>query len=97
LKGGHLDSDKSIDLFFDGTTTLVLPAKRVATKNTHGTGCSLSSAIAAYLARGFALDEAIGGAKTYISNAIAAADSLTIGQGHGPVHHFHALWPRLED
>lgn len=97
LKGGHLDSDKSIDLFFDGTTTLALPAKRVATKNTHGTGCSLSSAIAAYLARGFALDEAIGGAKTYISNAIAAADSLTIGQGHGPVHHFHALWPRLED
>jgi hydroxymethylpyrimidine/phosphomethylpyrimidine kinase len=97
LKGGHLQGEESFDLFFDGSEAVVLPAKRVATKNTHGTGCSLSSAIAAYLARGYALDDAIENAKRYIYAAIAEADSLTIGGGHGPVHHFHALWSHLED
>ncbi len=73
-----------------------LPAKRIATKNTHGTGCSLSSAIAAKLARGQPLSEAVAGAKAYMTLAIAAADELAVGRGHGPVHHFHAVWPRLE-
>ncbi|HMB77815.1 MAG TPA: bifunctional hydroxymethylpyrimidine kinase/phosphomethylpyrimidine kinase, partial [Kiloniellaceae bacterium] len=61
------------------------------------TGCSLSSAIAAYMARGYALDDAVENGKRYIAAAIAMADELTVGAGHGPVHHFHALWPHLED
>jgi hydroxymethylpyrimidine/phosphomethylpyrimidine kinase len=65
---------------------------RIATKNTHGTGCTLSSAIAAHLARGRPMVEAIEAAKAYVSRAIAAADRLAVGSGHGPVHHFHALW-----
>ena len=64
------------------------------TKNTHGTGCTLSSAIAAELAKGASLREAVAAAKAYVTAAIAAADELEIGKGRGPVHHFHALWPR---
>jgi hydroxymethylpyrimidine/phosphomethylpyrimidine kinase len=67
-------------------------APRVATDNTHGTGCTLSSAIAAGLARGMDLEAAVAGAKTYVSAAIAASDRLKIGKGRGPVHHFHAWW-----
>ena len=62
--------------------------------NTHGTGCTLSSAIAAELAKGASLREAVAAAKAYVTAAIAAADELEIGKGRGPVHHFHALWPR---
>jgi len=69
-----------------------LPAPRIDTSNTHGTGCTLSSAIAAGLAKGLKLVEAIGEAKAYVTLAIAGADRLTIGSGHGPVHHFHAWW-----
>ena len=65
---------------------------RIATKNTHGTGCTLSSAIAAGLAKGLDLVAAVREAKAYVSAAIAAADRLTIGSGHGPVHHFHVWW-----
>ena len=92
LKGGHLDSEHSLDLFFDGHEALQLPAQRVHTRNTHGTGCSLSSAITAQLAKGSSLVSAVQAGKAYISAAIAAADRLSIGHGHGPVHHFHALW-----
>jgi hydroxymethylpyrimidine/phosphomethylpyrimidine kinase len=67
-------------------------AERVATRNTHGTGCTLSSAIAAELAKAADAREAVRAAKTYIAGAIAAADRLSVGSGHGPVHHFHALW-----
>ena len=67
-------------------------AARQETQNTHGTGCTLSSAIAAGLAKGLPLEDAVGEAKTYVSAAIAAADDLHIGAGHGPVHHFHAFW-----
>ncbi len=68
-----------------------LAAPRIATSNTHGTGCSLSSAIAAGLAKGQALEAAVRDAKAYVSAAIAAADRLKVGHGHGPIHHFHAF------
>jgi hydroxymethylpyrimidine/phosphomethylpyrimidine kinase len=67
-------------------------AERVPTANTHGTGCTLSSAIAAELAKGASPAGAIAVAKSYLAEAIAAADALSVGSGHGPVHHFHALW-----
>jgi hydroxymethylpyrimidine/phosphomethylpyrimidine kinase len=94
LKGGHLEGAESCDYFTDGQAERLFSAPRIATKNTHGTGCTLSSAIAANLALGHPLIEAIGAAKDYVSQAIAAADRLIVGSGHGPVHHFHAFWPR---
>jgi hydroxymethylpyrimidine/phosphomethylpyrimidine kinase len=93
LKGGHSDAPESVDIFVDGGVELRLPAPRIATNNTHGTGCTLSSAIAAGLAKGLELVEAVVEAKAYVTLAIAGADRLTIGSGHGPVHHFHAWWP----
>ncbi|MCB1441000.1 MAG: bifunctional hydroxymethylpyrimidine kinase/phosphomethylpyrimidine kinase, partial [Nitratireductor sp.] len=69
-------------------------ADRIETKNTHGTGCSLSSAIAANLARGMDLAEAVGAAKEWLTAAIAASDQLDVGEGSGPIHHFHAMWPK---
>ncbi len=92
VKGGHLAGDQSIDIFHDGDQPRRLAAQRITTGNTHGTGCTLSSAIAAYLARGVALAQAVQMAKSYLSRAIAAADSLTVGGGHGPVHHFVDFW-----
>ena len=73
-----------------------LDAPRVATKNTHGTGCTLSSAIAAELAKGEPLDKAVKDAKIYVTAAIMAADELQIGKGRGPVHHFHDWWSEEE-
>jgi hydroxymethylpyrimidine/phosphomethylpyrimidine kinase len=96
LKGGHLAGETSPDLFHDGRQAIWLDAARIATRNTHGTGCTLSSAIAAYLALGRPLAEAVTGAKDYLTRAIAAADRVPVGRGHGPVHHFHRLWPMLE-
>ena len=69
-----------------------LAAERIDTQNTHGTGCTLSSAIAAGLAKDLPLAEAVREAKAYVTAAIKASDRLTIGQGHGPVHHFHHWW-----
>ncbi len=92
IKGGHSNSPESVDIFFDGSVELRLPAPRIASNNTHGTGCTLSSAIAAGLAKGLRLVEAVAEAKAYVTLAIAGADRLTIGSGHGPVHHFHAWW-----
>ncbi len=95
LKGGHGTTDESADLFADSQGNVTwLRAKRVATDNTHGTGCTLSSAIAAGLALGKDLDSAIRDAKSYVHAAIAAADRLAIGAGHGPVHHFHEIWSK---
>ncbi|MGF1708393.1 bifunctional hydroxymethylpyrimidine kinase/phosphomethylpyrimidine kinase [Enterovibrio baiacu] len=89
LKGGHLEQDEnSNDLLILSDRVETLSAKRINTKNTHGTGCSLSSAIASYLAQGHDLERAVILAKSYISKAIAHADELNIGQGHGPVNHF---------
>jgi hydroxymethylpyrimidine/phosphomethylpyrimidine kinase len=92
IKGGHGQGSESIDYLVRATGTLALPAPRVATENTHGTGCSLSSAIAAELAKGAALDDAVRNAKTFVSAAIAAADRFTVGHGHGPIHHFHRFY-----
>ncbi len=91
LKGGHLTSDDSTDLLFDGRTMTELPVQRIITRNTHGTGCTLSAAIAALLPR-VGVVEAVRRAKAYLTAALAASEQLTVGDGHGPVHHFHALW-----
>lgn len=94
LKAGHLLDDELIDLFYNAETdeTLELRAKRIHTQNTHGTGCTLSSAVASFLAQGFTLNDAVQQAKTYINNAILHGASYQIGQGHGPVHHFYQFW-----
>jgi len=90
LKGGHLEQDEnSNDLMILPTSTTLISAKRFPTKNTHGTGCTLSSAIASYLAQGNDLTQAVELGKRYISEAIAHADQLDVGQGHGPVNHFY--------
>jgi hydroxymethylpyrimidine/phosphomethylpyrimidine kinase len=89
IKGGHGKGAESIDYLFVGGSVTALPAPRIATANTHGTGCSLSSAIAAGLAKGETLNTAVRDAKTWITEAIAAADRLGVGHGHGPIHHFH--------
>lgn len=95
VKGGHGSGDISSDLLrLAGGARQRFNAPRVETRNTHGTGCTLSSAIAANLAKGLALPEAVGHAKTYISAAIAAADQVPVGHGHGPVHHFHHWWDK---
>lgn len=92
LKGGHLSSADCTDLLFDGDRMIELRAPRVATKNTHGTGCTLSAALAALLPQSADVPTAARRAKQYLSAAIAHADELSVGSGHGPVHHFHALW-----
>jgi len=93
LKGGHLVGDPT-DLLFDGDRMIELTAPRVATRNTHGTGCTLSAAIAALLAHGIEPVAAVRQAKQYLTEALRQADRLDVGSGHGPVHHFHAWWPR---
>ncbi|MEH7882578.1 bifunctional hydroxymethylpyrimidine kinase/phosphomethylpyrimidine kinase [Rhizobium laguerreae] len=92
VKGGHLDSDESPDVLATAADLHWFEARRVPTKNTHGTGCTLSSALAAELAKGASAREAVAVAKDYLAGAVAAAGSLTVGSGHGPVQHFHALW-----
>jgi hydroxymethylpyrimidine/phosphomethylpyrimidine kinase len=92
IKGGHAQGSESIDYLVTGNGTLALPAPRIATQNTHGTGCSLSSAIAAGLAKSDNLVTAVREAKAFVSAAIAAADRLGVGHGHGPIHHFHRFY-----
>ncbi|NIZ63151.1 bifunctional hydroxymethylpyrimidine kinase/phosphomethylpyrimidine kinase [Sedimentitalea sp. CY04] len=93
MKGGHSTGETCTDLLLTGSTSpLSLSASRVNTRNTHGTGCTYSAAIAAQVARGLPLTEAVTAAHEYLNKAIVAADDLTIGSGHGPVHHFHAIW-----
>jgi hydroxymethylpyrimidine/phosphomethylpyrimidine kinase len=93
MKGGHGSGPLCVDLLVRGDAeTLRLAAPRRDTRNTHGTGCTLSSAIAAGLAKGQGMAEAVHSAHGYLQGAIAAADSLAVGSGHGPVHHFHNLW-----
>lgn len=97
LKAGHLAATETelVDIFYNVETGRLsrLAAPRVDTRNTHGTGCTLSSAFASQLALGKPLDEAAAAAKAYIAAAIAAGSRYRVGRGHGPVHHFHALWP----
>lgn len=94
LKAGHLTQNELIDVFYNYETqeTLRLPSQRLYTPNTHGTGCTLSSALAAFLARGFSLNDAVIQAKKYISEALSAGAEYRIGKGHGPVHHFYNFW-----
>ncbi len=92
VKGGHLPGIDSPDVLASAAGLTWFEAPRVATRNTHGTGCTLSSAIAAELAKGASPEEAVAVAKAYVAAAINAADALNVGSGHGPVHHFHALW-----
>ncbi|HMA81723.1 MAG TPA: PfkB family carbohydrate kinase, partial [Candidatus Binatia bacterium] len=89
IKGGHRKGP-AVDLFFDGKEIHALDAPRIRTKNTHGTGCTLSAAIAAYLAKGENIESAVRAAKKYITAAIRAG--FTVGAGHSPVHHFYKLW-----
>ncbi|MTH78327.1 bifunctional hydroxymethylpyrimidine kinase/phosphomethylpyrimidine kinase [Paracoccus aestuariivivens] len=91
MKGGHASGEVCTDLLI-GPTPLTLSVARQITRNTHGTGCSLSSAIAAGLASGQTVTEAVTNAHRWLQGAIAAADELAVGLGHGPVHHFHELW-----
>jgi hydroxymethylpyrimidine/phosphomethylpyrimidine kinase len=92
MKGGHAGGPESIDLLVTATASIRVVGERIATRNTHGTGCTLAAAIAAGLARGRGLTEAVRDAKEYVTSAIAAADRLAIGNGPGPVHHFYRWW-----
>lgn len=94
LKGGHLEGSDSPDLLVDAEGEFWLEGPRHPTGNTHGTGCTLSSALAALLGRGLPIREAAARAKAYVAGAIAAADMLSVGAGCGPTHHFAAPWPR---
>ncbi|ANN68851.1 bifunctional hydroxymethylpyrimidine kinase/phosphomethylpyrimidine kinase [Bordetella bronchialis] len=92
LKGGHLPGEETIDLLHDGDRMIELPGGRIATRNTHGTGCTLSAALAALIPQVGEVPEAARRAKAYLTDAIRHADRLDVGKGHGPVHHFHAWW-----
>jgi hydroxymethylpyrimidine/phosphomethylpyrimidine kinase len=97
LKGGHLPGSEAIDLLHDGDRMIELTAPRISTRNTHGTGCTLSAALATLIPQTESVPQAARHAKAYLSDAIARADELKVGSGHGPVHHFHALWPESRD
>ncbi|KDD57242.1 hydroxymethylpyrimidine kinase/phosphomethylpyrimidine kinase [Bordetella bronchiseptica OSU553] len=92
VKGGHLPGNETIDLLHDGDRMIELPGHRIETPNTHGTGCTLSAALAALLPQSPDVPEAARRAKAYLTEAIRQADRLQVGSGHGPVHHFHAWW-----
>jgi hydroxymethylpyrimidine/phosphomethylpyrimidine kinase len=89
IKGGHRQGP-AVDLYYDGKSFRSLHAPRIRTKNTHGTGCTFSAAIAAYLAKGEKIEPAVALAKKYITRAISKA--FPVGSGHGPVNHFHRWW-----
>lgn len=92
LKGGHLPGNNTVDVLYNGTEMVELPGTRIATRNTHGTGCTLSAALAALLPRHSRFIDAAQQAKNYLVTAIARADELNVGSGHGPVHHFYQQW-----
>jgi hydroxymethylpyrimidine/phosphomethylpyrimidine kinase len=96
VKGGHGTGDTLVDVYFDGERVVELSAQRIRTRNTHGTGCTLSSAIAALLPQRPSVEAAVRDARAYVLEAIRRSDDLRVGGGHGPLHHFHDLWPRQE-
>jgi hydroxymethylpyrimidine/phosphomethylpyrimidine kinase len=93
VKGGHLTGRDSIDVLAGPTGTIELSAPRITTRNDHGTGCTLSAAITALLPH-LTMEESVRQAKTYLNKALAEASRLSVGEGHGPVHHFHAMWAK---
>jgi hydroxymethylpyrimidine/phosphomethylpyrimidine kinase len=94
IKGGHLDGD-ALDVLYDGTQVVEYREQRIHSQNTHGTGCTLSAAITAGLARGLGVAEAVAGAKEYITGAIRCG--FSVGGGHSPVHHFYKVWRELPE
>ncbi|HSI93350.1 MAG TPA: bifunctional hydroxymethylpyrimidine kinase/phosphomethylpyrimidine kinase [Jiangellaceae bacterium] len=92
VKAGHADGPEAVDVLADPDGIREYRAPRINTRNTHGTGCTLASAIAARLAHGAPLRDSVDVGKRYVTAALRAADSLRIGKGNGPVHHFHAWW-----
>ena len=94
LKGGHLNGELMTDVLYDAETKEVIEFKspRIKTNNTHGTGCTYSSAVASFLAHGLSLNDAVGKAKDYIAQAVEWGAKYEIGKGHGPVHHFFNFW-----
>jgi hydroxymethylpyrimidine/phosphomethylpyrimidine kinase len=94
IKGGHLENRTSTDLLYLSAEDrfVTLEAERIASRNNHGTGCTLSSAIASYMAKGDDIEAAVRKAKAYVQNAIRAGAEYKIGHGHGPVHHFFEFW-----
>jgi hydroxymethylpyrimidine/phosphomethylpyrimidine kinase len=92
IKGGHGEGRESVDLLVSPSGVARLAAPRIDTRNTHGSGCTLSSAVAAGLAKGLTLEQSVREAKAYITAAIAGADDLNVGHGHGPLHHFYQFW-----
>jgi hydroxymethylpyrimidine/phosphomethylpyrimidine kinase len=99
VKGGHLEGDESTDILFIPSRNRLVHIRgvRVKTRNNHGTGCTLSSAISSFLAHGLPLEEAVLKAKDYLTSAMEAGAAYEIGKGHGPVHHFHRLWKTLDE
>lgn len=91
LKGGHFQGSQSTDWLIRAHQVTSFSHPRIVTPNTHGTGCSLSSAIACYLGQGENLNQAVEKAKAYLSQALQASDQLSVGKGSGPVHHFYAF------
>lgn len=104
VKGGHLSAESSPDALVDATGRLdgagggvvEFVSPRVATKNTHGTGCSLSSAVATVMARTGDWTDALSQTKDWLQDALTSADELQVGQGNGPINHFHQLWARAQ-
>lgn len=97
LKGGHLSGETSDDLLLEQNHPPIwFKAERIHSKNTHGTGCTLSAAICAYLAKGYTLEASCENTKTYLHGAIQAAQHTSVGHGHGPVHHFYKAWAATE-
>jgi hydroxymethylpyrimidine/phosphomethylpyrimidine kinase len=98
VKGGHLPGAEATDVLFDGTSYRLFTNPRIQTaRDTHGTGCTLASGIAAYLAKGAALGDAVEAAKKYLTEVLRASDELRVGHGAAPLHHLYALPPRLDD
>ncbi len=95
VKGGHAQTKYAVDLLVEPSGIRRFSAERLETAHTHGTGCTLSSAIAAGLAKGLVLHDALAAAKNYITGALKAGVSLGVGSGRGPVHHFHQLWAKI--
>ena len=97
MKGGHAAGVQCTDILIGPDGMIRFSSPRIRTRNTHGTGCSLSSAIAAGLAKGLSVTDAVSRSHDWLHGAIRAADRLSVGGGNGPVHHFHALWPRITE